>query len=284
MIVKAQAAVRQAEQKDRRQLTNLLHFETQVHRHLDWRPPLDWIGHAPYLVAEVNNKLIAALACPPDPPEVAWVRMFVTNANTSAAEAWKIFWPIINEHFSDQTGTIAAAIPMQEWFSGLLAENNFEHIHDVVMLKWESGNKDIPEGKPSAAIRSMRETDLEMVAALDAAAFGAIWYVSLESLWLALQQSVIATVAKKDGKVVGYQISTPSPEGAHLARLAVHPDNQNQGIGYALLTHLMNQMHKGRGRKISVNTQDTNLHSLALYKKAGFTLTGESYPVYTYKF
>lgn len=276
--------MRKAETKDRHQLTNLLHFETEVHRHLDWRPPLDWIGQAPFLVAEANNRLIAALACPADPPEVAWIRMFVTNANTSADKAWKMFWPIIEAHFADKPGTIAAAIPMQKWFSRLLVDNDFEHIHDVVMLMWESGQKVIPARKTKATIRAMRETDLELVAALDAAAFGAIWYVSLDSLWLALQQSVIATVAEYDGKMLGYQISTPSPVGAHLARLAVHPEIQNQGTGYALLAQLMNQLHKGKGRKITVNTQDTNVNSLALYKKAGFTLTGEEYPVLTYKF
>lgn len=284
MVIKAQAAVRQAESKDRQQLTNLLHFETEVHRHLDWRPPLDWIGQAPYLVAEMNNRLIAALACPPDPPDVAWIRMFVTNANTTADKAWKMFWPIIEAHFTGQPETIVAAIPMQKWFSRLLVDNDFEHIHDVVMLMWESGNKVIPEKKTPATIRAMRETDLEMVAELDAAAFGAIWYVSQDSLWLALQQSVIATVAEKDGKMVGYQISTPSPVGAHLARLAVHPDEQNLGTGFALLAQLMNQLYKGKGRRITVNTQDMNEHSLALYKKAGFTLTGEKYPVFTYKF
>ncbi|MDH3945014.1 MAG: hypothetical protein OEV06_13050, partial [Anaerolineae bacterium] len=62
MVVDAKMAVREALQSDRRQLTNLLHFETYVHRHLDWRPPLDWIGYSPFLLLEQADKIEAALA------------------------------------------------------------------------------------------------------------------------------------------------------------------------------------------------------------------------------
>ena len=54
--------------KDRTQLASLIHFSTYVHRHLDWRSPLDWIGHPPYYVLESNDRLIASLACSPDIP------------------------------------------------------------------------------------------------------------------------------------------------------------------------------------------------------------------------
>jgi ribosomal protein S18 acetylase RimI-like enzyme len=35
--------------------------------------------------------------------------------------------------------------------------------------------------------------------------------------------------------------------------------------------------------QISVNTQDNNTSSLALYKRLGFELTGETFPVFRYK-
>jgi hypothetical protein len=55
-------SIRSAEESDRNQLSNIIHFETHVHRHLDWRPPLDWIGYQPFLVALQNNQIIATLA------------------------------------------------------------------------------------------------------------------------------------------------------------------------------------------------------------------------------
>ena len=52
MAVKVDFQVRPADSMDQRQIANLIHFESYVHRHLDWRNPLDWIGVPPYLVAE----------------------------------------------------------------------------------------------------------------------------------------------------------------------------------------------------------------------------------------
>ena len=70
MITKLKSSIRQANSSDRKQLANLIHFGTLVHRHLDWRPPLEWIGHDPFIVIEEDHRLIAALACPPDPKSV----------------------------------------------------------------------------------------------------------------------------------------------------------------------------------------------------------------------
>jgi hypothetical protein len=36
--------VRPADSTDHQQLSNLIFFEARLHRHLDWRSPLDWLG------------------------------------------------------------------------------------------------------------------------------------------------------------------------------------------------------------------------------------------------
>ena len=53
----SELSTRPATQDDRRQLDNLIHFEPHVHRHLDWRRPLDWIGHSPFWVAEKDGRI-----------------------------------------------------------------------------------------------------------------------------------------------------------------------------------------------------------------------------------
>ena len=80
--------------------------------------------------------------------------------------------------------------------------------------------------------------------------------------------------------MAGYQISTSTPMGGHLARLAVLPENQDHGIGKALLVDLLSQFARRGIVKVTVNTQADNLSSLNLYHKLGFHLTGEEYPVY----
>lgn len=285
MALRTQTTVRSAQSKDRRQLTNLLHFESHVHRHLDWRPPLDWLGHEPYLVAERGDKVLAALACPPDPPEVAWVRIFAATENTSVNQAWDMFWPWVEDYFSTHPDNAVAAIPLESWFKDLLKANGFMHTHNVVMLTWNSQEDTAKRIECKANIRPMRAEDLEPILEVDGLAFGKIWRNSLSSIKLALQQASVAAVAEDDaGEIIGYQISTHSPFGAHLARLAVHPSLQGQGIGCALVQDLLDHFRTSKGKRISVNTQHNNDASLALYKRAGFKRTGEEYPIYQYDF
>jgi ribosomal-protein-alanine N-acetyltransferase len=282
MVIKINSSVRQANAEDQGQLANLIHFETLVHRHLDWRPPLEWIGYEPYLVLEKDKRLVAALACPPDPPSVAWIRLFVALEEVKMIEAWSQLWSRALEILSTDANIQVAAIPLQVWFQRLLKSSQFQPIGDVVMLIWDSG--EIPTAKPSPeiSIRPMSLDDLPTVEAIDRSAFGSLWHNSRHSLEYAFRQATIATVADYDGALVGYQISTAMQMGGHLARLATDPQYHRQGFGYAILRDLLVQFKQRGAQRITVNTQEENLASISLYKNAGFMRTGETYPVFQY--
>ena len=163
-----------------------------------------------------------------------------------------------------------------------MTEYGFTLAHNVVVLAWENDLAgDLPPAQP-LTIRRMLAEHLPQVHEVDEQAFGLLWRNSLESLRLAHKQAIFATVALEGDRVIGYQISTPSPLGAHLARLAVLPDVQQHGVGYALVQDLQQRFIGLRPSRLTVNTQDINQHSLALYKKAGFIATNENYPVYLY--
>ena len=83
--------------------------------------------------------------------------------------------------------------------------------------------------------------------------------------------------------MIGYQLSTGTPIGAHLARLAVRPELQGRGLGAALVSDLIERIQNNGGTRVTVNTQADNMSSLALYHKLGFRRTGEQYPVYTFQ-
>jgi ribosomal-protein-alanine N-acetyltransferase len=282
VVIKLNSSVRQANNEDQGQLANLIHFETLVHRHLDWRPPLEWIGYEPYLVLEKDKRLVAALACPPDPPSVAWVRLFVALEEVKLIEAWSQLWPRALEILSTDANIQVAAIPLQVWFQRLLKSSQFQPISNVVMLIWDSG--EIPTAKPSPgiSIRPMSLDDLPTVESIDKSAFGSLWHNSRQSLEFAFRQATFATVADYDGAIVGYQISTAMHMGGHLARLATNPQYQRQGIGYAVLRDLLVQFKQRGAQRITVNTQEENLASISLYQTAGFIRTGETYPVFQY--
>lgn len=283
MISRSGISLRTATAEDHSKLAYLIHFNAYVHRHLDYRPPLDWIGEQPFPVLEERGEIVAALACPPDPRQVGWLRMFASAYNTSAQEAWKILWPqALEELRQDAAITWAAAIPLHDWFEELLAASRFEWTHSIVMLNWERQKPPPAPARPSLRIRPMTLDDLPAVEKIDTAAFVPVWQNSVACLEFAYRQATVATVAELDQRLVGYQISTPTHLGGHLARLAVLPQLQGQGIGYSLLHDLLNQFERRGARLVTVNTQKDNATSLALYHKLGFTLTGEEYPIYQY--
>ena len=275
--------IRQAADKDRQQLASLIHFETYVHRHLDWRAPLDWVGFSPCLVAERAGKLVATLVSPPDPPHIAWIRLFAVSSDFDTKEAWRQLWLKAQALISVEADIAVAAIPLQYWFRELLEKSGFRHINSVIMLLWERGYPIPEQGRLPAVLRPMNFDDLKAVGELDAVAFDPLWRNSRDSLELAFQQAAVATVAEDEGRLVGYQISTASPMGGHLARLAVHPAQQGNGIGYSLVRDTLHQFNRRGAVRVTVNTQQDNLSSLALYKKAGFHETKEKYPVYLYQ-
>lgn len=282
MVTQVNSSVRVATATDRQQIANLVHFETYVHRHLDWRAPLDWLAYQPYHVMEQNGQVVAALACPPDPPDVAWLRVFAVASGAALRTAWQMLWPetlAALEH--DPQISHIASIPMLNWMRELLELVGFENTHHVVMMSWKQAAvpaaRELPGGMN---IRPMNYDDLRAVEQVDRQAFKPLWRNSYDALEIAFQQASLATVLENEGEIVGYQVTTGMGMGRHLARLAVSPGYQGQGLGYVLLGDVLAQCaHRGTTH-VTVNTQNDNPASLALYKKAGFKPTGEAFPVY----
>ena len=275
--------VRPATKKDHQEIANLMFFERHVHRHLDWRHPTEWLGAPFYWALERNSRILAVLACPQDQQETAWVRLFVHSGQLSEQESWKILWDYAKKEISRYGDVKVVAISLQNWMKTLLQENGFRNDEQIVMMIWEEKtplNWQLPKG---VSIRAMKEADLPAVARVDEAAFTPIWQNSLSMLKQAYPQAVVATVAESAEGIIGYQLSTSSPFGAHMARLASHPKAQRQGIASALIGDLTTKLLAKNISQLSVNTQSNNLRSLALYKKCGFQETGEEYPLYTFE-
>jgi len=166
--------------------------------------------------------------------------------------------------------------------TSLLEASGFAISQTLVML--EKNDADISGMftlERGFTIRTLVMQDLPAVADTDAASFVPLWQNSLPDLTRAFSRAYLATVAEHDGRVVGYQISTRTSIGLHLARLAVRPDSQGYGIGQSLVKDLISHADRRNIQRFTVNTQGDNSASLMLYKKLGFLETGERYPVYT---
>lgn len=280
MSTRAELKVRPALIADTRQIANLIQFSPQVHRHLDWRDPLGWIGAPPFFVLESQGQIIATLGCPPDPPSIAWVRLFVNSGKITLEKSWQLLWNSTRDELEKMGHQLAAAIVIKDWFHDLLKASGFTSRQSIVMLERDGGNPPTLALENQVTIRSMMAFDLPVVAEVDALAFVLLWQNSLPVLERAFPQAVWASVADYNSEVVGYQMSTRNSLGVHLARLAVRPSWQGKGLGYALVADLIQKAGKSGITHLTVNTQSDNAELLALYQKLDFRETRERYPVY----
>lgn len=266
--------------EDQKQIANLMFFEPHVHRHLDWRAPLDWIGSPFYWILEEDGRVLAVLASPQEPPGVAWVRLFVHASRVSLADAWDLLWRTARGQLARTGGAIAAVICMQQWLVEAIRAHDFAHTQDIVMLELHDLQTVSQLNAGAARLREMETADLPEVSRLDAACFSPLWQNTEEALRIALPQASVATVAEDSAGLLGYQITTANPFGAHLARLAVRPDAQNRGHGTQIVVDLAARLRRMGAARLTVNTQSDNHASLALYRRLGFVASGERFPVF----
>jgi ribosomal protein S18 acetylase RimI-like enzyme len=284
MALRGECLVRSAEMRDRDQLAHLIFDDrSTAHRHLDWRTPLEWIGFPPYFIIEQKGKIEAVLACPVDPPTVAWVRVFACTDSALLQDNWTILWQHVYNFFEAEKEIRVSVITLQDWFQVILEKSKFHTRQQIVSLTWTGVEFPKEKSLYGIELRLMTETDIPRVAEVDAAAFDRLWQNTEQALQKAFDQASLVTVVELEGEIVGYQLSTTNIIGGHLARLAVLPELQGKGIGKFLLTDMIHQFtHRGI-HTISVNTQNDNTSSLSLYKSIGFIETGERYPVYEFE-
>jgi len=270
----------EATQANYSQLANFLNQNIKTHRHLDWFSSLDWIGSHPYLIEFQQQKINAVLCATPENGASAWVRIFSVQKKARADETWARLLPRALQKLRDKGITRLAALALHGWFEALLIDSGFENRQNVVVLEWQGNFPSKGARNPGVVIRPMHLNDLPEVERIDRLAFPSLWQNSQTSLTKAFNQTGISTVATRDEVIVGYQISTSMTISGHLARLAVDPAYQCQGIAFTLVHDLLKQFEQRGFWRVTVNTQSDNQPSLSLYQKFGFKPTKEEIKVY----
>jgi len=272
--------IRPVAPNDRAVIDGLMATAHWRHTHLDWFDACDLVGLQPFLLALQGSRPTACLGCPPDPPGVAWIRVFAGTSGLSAVEAWQALWPPACSSAIELGAETAAALTTERWMASLLEESGFTESNRVVFLE-HRGRASEPAIPAGARFRAYRPSDLSAVHEVDRLAFDGLWLYSLPVLMAGLEQAASVTILEAEGCIAGYQLSTASALGAHLARLAVRPELRGRGFGRALVGHLLHEFGRQGLDRVSVNTQEDNAPSLQLYRRLGFRDTGQSYPVHT---
>lgn len=271
--------IRPATSDDRSHVAALLSQAHWRHFHLDWRDPLDVLDQPPNLLGFRGERLEAQLSAPPEVRGCAWVRSFCVAPGLAPLPAWRTLWAEAAAVALGMDIPLVGCLLSGEWMRPLLSAAGFREVNSVVFFEWRY--RPLPrEPLLTDRIRPMAGSDLSRVYEVDGRAFPPLWRNGPDGLAAALQQSVVATCLEVDNHVVGYQITTASPFGAHLARLAVDPDVQGRGFGAALVVDLLHQLRRRGFDAVTLNTQADNRRSQELYRRLGFRETGQRYPMF----
>lgn len=251
-----------------------------IHRHLDWWEPSIWVNVPHFYVLVQDKKVVAGMACPEYPAGVSWVRFFGVLRARDAIPSWRTLWTKVS-HGLQQAGIMFSyAIPLDVRCRYVLENSKGIIVNNVVNLTRISGHPIHVNPISNVRIRQMDLLELPEVTDIDNRCFDAIWRNSLDELTTAYNHACSATVAEFNNEIIGYQVTTQSHTGCHLARLAVLPNYQGKGVGKLIVCQLITELLMRGIKQLTVNTQEDNYASLALYQKTGFILTGSSYPVY----
>lgn len=139
---------------------------------------------------------------------------------------------------------------------------------------------DPPPTSDRIVIETATPADLRTLSMLDAVTFDPLWHLSSRDLNDLMVRGPML-VAATGPFIVGYISVLPEQNVATIARLAVHPQWQSQGIGRRLLIAGLRAAQPYRCSSALLNTQATNLRSQQLYRSMKFRLTGRHFSVFT---
>ncbi|MBI9048467.1 MAG: GNAT family N-acetyltransferase [Anaerolineaceae bacterium] len=255
-----------------------------LHQHLDWHSIDERLQSSTFWMAERNKSLSAVLSIPVSTVDVSWVELFGAKKMVSLARSWQeLFSGFIEETKQFKPDLRIFSLSYYPWYQKLLESSDFYQAYAIVTLETDAVY--LPNVRPLPSNLNMQYISMQnfdLVHQLDTIAFDLPWQMPESALRKAFRNSLYATIILEKKRVVAYQITTEGENTLHLARIAVHPDYRNFGIGGFLIHDLLSYMKRFNFRSLSVNTQSNNEASLALYRKMGFYKTGNNIPVMVY--
>lgn len=271
------------QRKHRTAAQDLLVHNYHVHTHLDWYDVDEWLGStgSPVRVALQGSRLVGLLGASAPLNGAVWVRLAAVRDHHLTQEILRALWNDLTPELRALGAAQAAMLLLRDWPEAYLPALGFEYLEHIVTLRRSDAREPAEEAAPGCIVRHAREEDIAAITAVDHAAFAPPWQMTAGELARAERSSAYSTVAlDPQGALLGYQMSTLYFDGAHLARLAVHPQTQDHGVGRFLVSNMLRQFWRRGVFGVTVNTQDSNAASQRLYTRLGFARTGYDLPVW----
>ncbi|MCP4359978.1 MAG: GNAT family N-acetyltransferase [Chloroflexi bacterium] len=276
-------------------LTRLLQTAVYCHLHVDWYLPVDWIGSPGFVVypklalTRLNHaakfigqreEVLGCLVAASDVMPAAWMRVAALADMPQPRMALLAMANRVELYLRQRKVEQLAWLIMNSWPQTWLEEMGFFLVNEIETYVKKDTAMPLITSSPNLQIRPVHADDFDALARLEAAAYEPLWQHSAHALHLARPQSFSFDVALLHNEIAGFQLSSRTDAGVHLARLTVNPIYQGYGVGSALLVHALSSYHQHGLHTVSLNTQIDNLPSQALYKKFGFQASGARLPVW----
>lgn len=275
---------------DVRHIYKLLNQLQYTHVHLDWRDFDDWFKD-PDLNAwvvrkdNITNAMIGATIQPVVAPEetypIAWLRFMLPYAPFGNDPALHVLWHALKEDLANSGIREVATLIIEPWVEPYFKEWGFSPLNSVISLRRDHPSATAYPLADHYTLRIVKQDDIPAISRLDSRAFEGVWQYSQETLAFAWDETYLFTMIEAGEQVVAYQMSTLEDGNGHLARLAVDPSVQGQGLGKAIVGQALYQLEQVGLSSITVNTQGDNIRSQKLYERFGFKLSGSEIPIWT---
>ena len=266
---------------DRSALLGLMSRSRWTHCHLDFIDAADWLagGDNLLLLAREGGQLVGWLGLSPAIDGWRWIRLLGIRDGRMPGSLLRELWAQAERHCRQNGDKGVMLLAQTNWLGTYLAALDFRSDDQLIAMQ-HIGSRLPRRLQSPASLRQADAEDLDCLWQLDSQAFAPRWQIEREDLRRALRLAYSATLARVNGRIVGYQVCARHGGIAHVARLAVHPACQGQGVASRLLHDLLRDLLPRDFREITVNTQRSNLRSQRLYARFGFMRSGKDYPVW----
>lgn len=133
-------------------------------------------------------------------------------------------------------------------------------------------NAALQAGREAAALRPMRDADVDAVHDVERRAYEFPWTAGI--FRDCLRADYMAWVLERDGAVLGYFLMSLAAGEAHVLNIAVAPEQQGRGHGRRMLRSLVHLARARGAQRIFLEVRPSNRGAIALYHDEGFNEIG----------
>lgn len=127
-------------------------------------------------------------------------------------------------------------------------------------------------------VRPMRRADLAQVMAIERCGYEHPW---TEGIFRdCLRVGYYCRVLEQEGRIAAYGVMSSGAGESHVLNLCVHPDSRGQGLGRAMLEHLVGLARRVHSQMVLLEVRPSNKAAVGLYSSVGFNEVGVRWAYY----